>query len=86
MVTSTISNVGVQDGVCGRLLPPEQAGVWGEALVELSRRPDLVSAWAEAAPREASRFSLKRSATEVQDLYDRLLGSNEAIEGLREAA
>jgi glycosyltransferase involved in cell wall biosynthesis len=63
----------VEDGVCGRLLPPQQTRSWAEALVHLAGRPLELGRWSSAAPAVARRFSLAESGAELERLYRRLL-------------
>jgi glycosyltransferase involved in cell wall biosynthesis len=76
----------VEDGACGRLLPPAAPRVWSETLVQLARRPAELERWARAAPDTARRFSLENSGMALEALYSRLLGLTPAETEARVAA
>ena len=64
----------IEDGITGRLVPPEDAAALAEALVELSEQPARAAALGHAARcRAFERFSAQRMAAEVFDLYRRVL-------------
>jgi len=73
------SNVGgipevVEDGKCGRLLPPDRIDLWAENLSDLVSMRDVLDQWSHDAPRFARRFSLEASSARLAQVYDQLLG------------
>lgn len=65
----------IDDGVTGRLVPPEDAPALAVALRELAADPDTAAALGQAARRRAfTHFSSDRLAADVDALYHRLLG------------
>lgn len=76
----------VENGTCGRLLPPKPARLWAETLIQLADRPGELARWSAAAPEVASRFSLERSGAELEHLYSDLLEIDAPSPILRAAA
>jgi len=76
----------VLDGVCGRLLPPGQPGPWADALVHCASHREELDSLAQAAPARAQAFSLEASGLELERVYDRLLGAEEAAAPAEAAA
>jgi glycosyltransferase involved in cell wall biosynthesis len=68
----------VDDEACGRLLPAGEPPIWAETIGHLAGRPPELARWAHAAPAIADRFSLQKSGAELERLYDRLLGREQA--------
>jgi glycosyltransferase involved in cell wall biosynthesis len=63
----------VENGTCGRLLPPQPARLWAETLIQLADHPEDLARWSAAAPGIAGRFSLEKSGAELDHLYSDLL-------------
>ena len=70
----------VEDGRCGRLLPPDRKDLWAECFGFLAGRPQELIDWAGAAKRCASRFSLEKSSAQLDDLYRFLIDGEEQQE------
>jgi len=62
----------VTDGVCGRLLPPEDTTAWADALTRAASEPATIEPWRRAAPRRAHAFSIEASVAVLEQLYDSL--------------
>ena len=82
------SNVGglpeiVEDGVCGRLLPPGSPAAWAAAIATSASAPEELASWRAAATRRAARFTIEASVAELERLYATLRGERA---GRREAA
>lgn len=63
----------VVDRSSGLLVPPGRPDAVGEAVLDLLRHPSLASRLGEAARAQAQRFTLARTVTEIEAVYDRLL-------------
>jgi glycosyltransferase involved in cell wall biosynthesis len=63
----------IQDGVSGRLLPPDQPEEWARTLVHYARRPEELASLAEGARRRAQAFSLGRSVSDLLRAYEDLM-------------
>ncbi len=64
----------IEDGVCGRLLPPGDAPAWARALSALSTDRSELTRLADGAARRARLFSLEASVAALERVYDELLG------------
>ncbi len=66
----------VQDGVTGRLAPPEQPAALAAAIIETLAQPMRAAQWGAAGRVLVyKRFSAERMAGETSDIYQELLGS-----------
>jgi glycosyltransferase involved in cell wall biosynthesis len=64
----------VEDGVCGKLVPPRDAAALADAMASLLGDPALAARFGEAGKqRVAQLFSMQRSVHEVESLYQRLM-------------
>jgi glycosyltransferase involved in cell wall biosynthesis len=64
----------VEDGVSGLLVPPRDAGALAEAMSRLLAAPDLIAQYGRDAKRRVLElFSMERSVSETENLYERLV-------------
>lgn len=62
----------VEDGKCGRLLPPDDVAAWATALARVATEPATLAPWREAASKRAQAFSIEASVAELDRLYGSL--------------
>jgi glycosyltransferase involved in cell wall biosynthesis len=68
----------VEDGVSGRLVPPEDAPALARALIELGRDPAPRAKLGEAARRRAELFSSEEAGRRLLALYEEMLAGRGA--------
>jgi glycosyltransferase involved in cell wall biosynthesis len=62
----------VEDGVCGKLLPPDDVAAWADELVRVAIEPARLAPWREEASKRARAFSIEASVAELERLYGSL--------------
>lgn len=83
-IPAIVSGVGglpelVEDGICGRVVPPGDSVALAAALRELATRPDLVQALGDRARQQIqTKFSHARMVEQTRALYERLLAGQAA--------
>lgn len=86
-IPAIVSGVGglpelVEDGVCGRVVPPRDGVALAAALQELATNPDRVREWgARALDQIQTKFSHARMVEQTRALYERLLAGQPAAPG-----
>lgn len=69
----------VEDGVCGRVVPPGDASALASALQELATDPDRVRAWGRRAVQQIeTKFSPVLMVEQTRALYERLVAGQPA--------
>lgn len=87
-IPAIVSGVGglpelVEDGVCGRVVPPGDAVALAAALRELAGDPALVARWGQAALTQIqTKFSCVQMVNQTRALYERLLAGQPAAPDL----
>jgi glycosyltransferase involved in cell wall biosynthesis len=59
----------VSDGVCGRLLPPDDPEVWASAILAAATGESPLARWSAAAFDRARSFSIEASARALEQVY-----------------
>jgi glycosyltransferase involved in cell wall biosynthesis len=60
----------VEDGVCGRLLPPDDVKRWAAAIGVAAMDRERLTRWREDSPKQAARFSIEASVENLARFYE----------------